>query len=158
MCGIHNCFDGVEICIAHIGSVQPSTIPLERPGTICRNLGIRTNVASKIRSLEHFDAQILLHLAHDLYRIIELEVCVLCNLSATFTFMYIYPLASRPFHSPSPFPSLLFLYAPLLPAFPPRPTGLGQLTLFRCTFMLPLASIVAVSPRNDTTLPRMRTV
>ena len=35
---------------------------------------------------------------------------------------------------------------------------LGLLTLFRCTVTLPFASIVAVSPRNDTTLPRMRTV
>ena len=32
------------------------------------------------------------------------------------------------------------------------------LTLFKCTFMLPFASMVAVSPRNATTLPRMRTV
>ena len=35
---------------------------------------------------------------------------------------------------------------------------LGLLTRFKCTVILPLASIVAVSPRNDTTLPRMRTV
>ena len=31
-------------------------------------------------------------------------------------------------------------------------------TRFRSTLMVPLASIVAVSPRNETTLPRMRTV
>ena len=37
-------------------------------------------------------------------------------------------------------------------------TVLGPLTLFKCTFMLPFASMVAVSPRSDTTLPRMRTV
>ena len=37
-------------------------------------------------------------------------------------------------------------------------TVLGLLTLFKCTVTLPFASMVAVSPRNDTTLPRMRTV
>ena len=36
--------------------------------------------------------------------------------------------------------------------------GLGPLTRFKYTFILPFASMVAVSPRNDTTLPRMRTV
>lgn len=47
MCGIHDCFDGSEI-----------------------------NAASKIRSLEHLDAQILLHFTHDLYSVVELEVCI----------------------------------------------------------------------------------
>ena len=37
-------------------------------------------------------------------------------------------------------------------------TVLGPLTLFKCTFILPFASMVAVSPRSETTLPRMRTV
>lgn len=32
------------------------------------------------------------------------------------------------------------------------------LTLFKCTLIVPLASMVAVSPRNETTLPSMRTV
>lgn len=158
MCGIHNCLDGVEICIAHIGSVQPSTIPLERPGTICRNLGMSVpmllpkSVAWNTLTLRSCCTLPTTSTALLSWRCASYATCQppspLC----------IYPLAPRPFHSPSPFPSLLFLYAPLLPAFPPRPTGLGRLTLFRCTFMLPLASIVAVSPRNDTTLPRMRTV
>lgn len=34
----------------------------------------------------------------------------------------------------------------------------GRHTLFRCRFIEPLASMVAVSPRRETTLPRMRTV
>ena len=34
----------------------------------------------------------------------------------------------------------------------------GKHTLFRCRFIEPLASMVAVSPRRETTLPRMRTV
>lgn len=56
------------------------------------------------------------------------------------------------------FPSSPFFMCPPSPTFPPCLVGLGQLTLFKCTFMLPFASIEAVSPRNDTTLPRMRTV
>lgn len=47
MRGIHDCFDGIEI-----------------------------NIASKVRSLEYLDAQILLHFAHDLYSVVELEMCV----------------------------------------------------------------------------------
>lgn len=37
----------------------------------------RTNIASKIRSLEDFNAQILLDPAHNLHSIVEMEMCVL---------------------------------------------------------------------------------
>ena len=38
-------------------------------------------------------------------------------------------------------------------------SGYGEVvTLFRCRFIEPLASMVAVSPRRETTLPRMRTI
>ena len=65
---------------------QPYNNSLGRILTIVQESGYgRTNVASKIRSLEHFNAQILLYFAHDLYSVVELEVCVLWNLSATLT-------------------------------------------------------------------------
>ena len=51
----------------------------------------RTDVASKIRSLEHLDAQILLHFAHNLYSVVELEMCVLCMETVShFSFEYVY--------------------------------------------------------------------
>ena len=63
---------------------------------------------------------------------------------------------------PPPFPSAQVPYAPpqlsCLSHLSLTGQGWDGFTLFKCTFMLPLASMVAVSPRNDTTLPRTRTV
>ena len=54
-----------------------------------------TNVASKIGSLEDFDAQILLDFADNLYRAVELEMRILWSVSATLT-VRIYSLPPRP--------------------------------------------------------------
>lgn len=122
----------------------------------------RTNIASEIRSLEDFNAQILLDPAYNLHSIVEVEMCVLIKnpLSA------ILNLSVRILFSSFPdLPPLSICTIPVCPASEsclahPSLTGLGwdSLTLFKCTLMLPLASMVAVSPRSDTTLPRTRTV
>lgn len=49
----------------------------------------RTNVAPKVRGLEHLNAQILLDLAHDFRSVVELEMCILWHLSANLDVLYI---------------------------------------------------------------------
>ena len=94
-------------------TIKHPITPLERPPTIAQGNGYdRTDIASKIRSLEHFDAQILLHFAHDLYGVVELEMRILGNVSATLTMLHVLScaLSFLVFH--------LFSF-PICPAFPP---------------------------------------
>ena len=159
MGGIHDCLDGIEICDAHIWST------IHHPfGLISSFAQVdghnHTDVATEIRRLEHFDAQILLHFAHDFGGVVELEVCVLGSLLAIGV-VRMYALASR--HCASSTSSHLHAFrgvcaGSLVFCIVSDLTVLGPLTLFKCTVILPFASMVAVSPRNDTTLPRMRTV
>ena len=74
---------------------QLSIIPSGLTQTVVQHDGYDlTDIAAEIRSLEHFDAQILLHFTHDLYGVVKLEVCVLWKLSTTVT-VCIYSLGPR---------------------------------------------------------------
>ena len=81
MGGIHDGLDRIEICIAHIRSTVHYLFGTR--STFAQVGGdFHTDVATKIRRLEHFDAQILLYFAHDFGGVVELEVCVLERLLA----------------------------------------------------------------------------
>lgn len=130
MCSIHNCFNGSEICCAQ----NQLTIHYRSgngPNHVTGAESDGTNIASKIRSLEHFDAQILLDSAHNLHSIVEVEMCVLITnpLSAALA------LSVRILFSSFPnIPLLSICTSPVCPAsialpFPPQSdrAGMGQL-------------------------------
>lgn len=161
MCGIHDCFDGIEICIAHSLISQPSSIwndsdhctgkwvcpvPMLLPKSVAWN----TLMLKSCCTLPTTSAALLS------WR------CASCcsNISSHPGFSK--SLASFSLFSSSPLPYPLLscpLLIPLVPTDYEQPLSRSSVhTRFRCKFILPFASIVAVSPRRDTTLPRMRTV
>lgn len=70
MCRIYDCFDCIKICIVHARSAIHH--PSGALSIIAQETEYdRTNVAPKVRSLEYFDTQILLHFPHDLDSVVE---------------------------------------------------------------------------------------
>ena len=90
MRGVHNCFDGTEVCSCTVHLLSHLLFLQNGPDHWTASRCNRTDVASKICSLEHLDAQILLDFAHNLDSVVELEMCVLCTETVSHISVYAY--------------------------------------------------------------------